>query len=115
MTKVTDEELVIAGVREWERCKGRSLAESLLRCHSAMCALEPKPTIDELLNSEDTRAIQIMPDGSIRELDREEIRNIADARKSNPLEGANGRMFNDPALAEMDRRIAALERAIARP
>lgn len=43
MIEVTDEELSLAGVREWERCKGVGLAESLLRCHRAMRALEPAP------------------------------------------------------------------------
>lgn len=119
MTKVTDEELVIAGVREWERCKGRSLADSLVFCYRAMRALEPKP-IDRVerrpfrLNEEE----EIIPDEAevlenSGQIAAKGITPKADdpwpGYTLHPLEGANGRMFNDPAMAEMDRRIAALE------
>jgi len=93
MIEVTDE-MIIAGRQALNSDRNRP-TDALEAAYRAMRAVEPRPKRSEV-------HLQRMCDVDV---------NAGwDAKApANPLEGAAGLMFNDPAMAEMDRRLTALE------
>lgn len=124
MIEVTDE-MVAEGATAWMEVGGGSLREHLTAAYRAMRALEAPPhdrmerrpfaAEEEEIIPEVAGHMDVGPPGSQwnwENLTRQQKTAVLSREKPSPfispLEGAAGRMFNDPAMAEMDRRIDAL-------
>lgn len=131
MIEVTDEMRRVGG-ETLRKCREMEVfhEQAADAAYRAMRALEPVPP--ELRNRQAPASLKtgdpgMRPEDQARGMpyqwalspdeyliEKNEKMTRRNAGPLNPREGANGRMFNDPTMAEMDRRIAALERAIAR-
>lgn len=106
MIEVTDE-MIRAGIAAHfeSLALGKARSDITRDVYRVMRALEPKeikPKGAEILENPGQKTRE--------EINQRNLESHGQATQR-PLQGANGRMWNDPNMAEMDRRIAALERA----